>query len=148
MVLVQNKKARQLYTISSSITAGIVLTGAEVKSLRRKHASLQGSYVQVLNNEAWLLNAQINPYSYADNTEYDPKRSRKLLLTKKEIGTILQTTAQAGWVAVPTAIVLRGRFIKVEIGLGRGKKDFQRKRELKERDLKRELARQRKEVGF
>lgn len=148
MLLVKNKKASFEYELSQKITAGVVLSGQEVKSLRLKHASLSGSYVKILGFEAFLLNAQINPYSYADTREYDPKRTRKLLLTKKQIWHLAEKTQQAGWALVPLAFITEGNKIKLEIGLGKGKKLHDKRRAIKERDQKRNLARQRKDLGF
>lgn len=138
-VLVANKKARHEFIVHKTIQAGIVLLGHEVKSLRLKHASLSGSFVKIIGSEAFLLNAQINPYSYADTSEYDPKRTRKLLLKKKEVFELLEVSAQKGWALVPIQIMLVGKKIKLEIGVAKGKKDFEKRAILKERVVKREM---------
>ena len=85
MLLIKNRRAKFDYQIKDSWLAGIVLAGHEVKSLRNKQASLEGSYVKIINQEAWLVNARVSPYRYAHLEDYDPKRTRKLLLSKKEI---------------------------------------------------------------
>ena len=141
MKLVINKKAKYDYQISKIYTAGIALEGREVKSLRLKHASLTGSFVKIIDAEAFLLNAQISPYAFAQNDNYEPKRTRKLLLTKKELADLFQATQNKGWVIIPLSIDLKGRNIKVEIGLGKGKKVFEKREAIKKRDLEREVRR-------
>jgi SsrA-binding protein len=141
MALLVNKKAHHEYEIERTLVAGIVLTGHEAKSLRLKHGSLTGSYVKVLSGEAFLINAQINPYPFADTREYDPKRTRKLLLSKKEIYGITELTERKGWGVVPLAIVFAQRHIKVEIGIGKGKKLYEKRAELKKKDQDRDMKR-------
>lgn len=142
MILLENKKARHEYEILKSHTVGIVLTGAEVKSLRSKKGSLTGSFAKVVGGEVYLLNAQINPYDFADNREYDPKRTRKLLLKKKEIAQIVSQQDQKNYTLVPLKVFLANNKIKVELGVGKGLKKYQKKEKLKERDLKRASARE------
>lgn len=142
MLLVKNAKAKFDIDIAKKYMAGIVLEGREVKSLRLKHASLRGSYVKLINGEAFLLNAQINPYSFAKNDDYDPKRSRKLLLSKKELLELEQASQQKGWLIVALSFQTVGRNIKVEIGLGKSRKAFEKKAMLKKRDQDREAKRQ------
>jgi SsrA-binding protein len=145
MILIPNKKARFEYVIDSTFMAGVVLSGGEVKSLRKQSGSLTGSFVKILGGEAFLLNAQITPYSRADNREYDPKRTRKLLLTKKELEKLQVASDQKGIVLVPLAFELKGKHIKVSIGLGRGKKQFERRADLKKRAVERDVARELKQ---
>lgn len=147
-VLVVNKKARHEFEISKTLTAGIVLSGPEVKSLRLKHASLVGSFVKVIGKEVFLLNAQINPYSFADSTDYDPKKTRKLLVKKKEVYDLLEITSQKGWSVVPLKIFLSGKRIKLEIGIGKGKKEYEKRAVLKERTIKRETDRALKNKNY
>lgn len=142
MILVKNKKATHDYQISKTYLAGVILQGREVKSLRQKHASLTGSFVKVMDGELFLLNSQINPYQFARNDDYDPKRTRKLLLKKSEIATLAQATANKGWALVPLSFELTNNFIKLKLGLGRGKKLHEKKALLKQRDLDRELKRE------
>jgi len=144
-ILLKNKKARYEFSIDSKIEAGIVLYGHEVKSLRQKHGSLAGSYVRVIGDELFLLNAQINPYSYADTRDYDPKRTRKLLVHKKQIFKLREITQQKGWTLVPMSIKLVGKNIKVVVGVGKGKKQFEKRAELKKRAQKRDVERQLKQ---
>ncbi len=141
MVLLVNKKATFEYEILQKFEAGVVLSGAEVKSLRNKSGSLTGSFVKIIGEEAFLLNAQISPYKYADNRDYDPKRTRKLLLKKKEILHLLESSSQKGNALVPLTFVASGRMIKLNFGVGRGKKQFEKRAKLKERDIARDTAR-------
>jgi SsrA-binding protein len=142
MVLLVNKKASFEYEILEKFQAGVVLSGAEVKSVRHKSGSLSGSFVKILGDEAFLLNAQISPYKYADNREYDPKRTRKLLLKKKEIYQLLESSAQKGRTLVPLSFEAVGRTIKLNFGIGRGKKVFEKRAQIKERDIARDMARE------
>ncbi len=140
MILLINKKARFDYEITKTLQAGIALIGAEVKSLRNKSGSLNGSFVKIIGHEAFLINAQITPYKFADNRQYDPKRTRKLLLKKKEIYQLLEATQQKNWTVVPLKMELFGNKIKLTLGLGRGKKQFEKRAKIKERDEKRKIA--------
>lgn len=139
MLLVANKTARRDYDISKTYSAGIVLTGAEVKSLRLKHGSLKGSYVKPIDGELFLINAQINPYSFADNKDYDPKRTRKLLLKKKEILQLSLEIDKKNWSLIPLSFELFHNKIKVKVGLGKGRKEFEKRDLLKKRDEKRKI---------
>lgn len=143
MVLLENKKSRQEYEVLSSLYAGIVLTGGEVKSLRNKSGSFTGSYVKIIGNEAFLLNAQITPYKFADNEDYDPKHTRKLLLRKKEIEALAEQENTRGYTIIPLTFELIENKIKLKIGVARGKKQFERRAEMKkkanERDIQREV---------
>jgi SsrA-binding protein len=141
MSLVVNKKAHHEYTIEVKYTAGIVLTGGEVKSLRMGHASFAGSYVKIIGGEAFLLNAQINKYSYSQEKDYDPKRTRKLLLSKKELLELQEWSHNKGRAVVPLSFFAGGRNIKLDIGVGRGKKVHEKRAVLKQRDQEREIER-------
>jgi SsrA-binding protein len=141
MLLIKNRKARHDYDIGKTMIAGLVLTGPEVKSLRQKAGSLQGSYVKIIGEEAWLINAQINPYQYArQNQDYDPKRTRKLLLTKKQIHQLIAASDHKKQQLVPLAFVLINNHIKLELGIGKSQKEYQKKQRQKKRDLERSMA--------
>lgn len=143
MILVSNKKARAEYAISKTFTAGIILSGAEVKSLRLKQASLKGSYVKVVGGELFLLHAQISPYKFADTRrEYDPKRTRKLLVKKRELLDLQALIEQKKVSLVPLSIDLHGKYIKVTVGIGKGLKKFEKKERIKKRDQDRDIARE------
>lgn len=141
MKLLINKKAKYDYQIQKTFQAGVSLSGAEVKSLRNKSGSLAGSYVKVISGEVFLLNAQITPYKFADNTDYDSKRTRKLLLKKKEIVEMIGFTEKKGWSLVPLSFELVRNKIKLNIGLGKGKKEFEKRASLKSKAIKRDIDR-------
>jgi SsrA-binding protein len=148
MLLVKNRRARFDYDIQKIYRAGIVLTGAEVKSLRLKQAKLDGSYVKIINNEAWLVNAQINAYKFANQEDYDPKKTRKLLLSKKEIFKLLDLTISKNWAIIPISFELVNNLIKLKIGVGKGKKQFEKRDQIKKRDLQRQLSREFKQKNL
>lgn len=141
MLLVSHSKARQLYQIVSTVQAGIVLTGAEVKSLRQSHASLVGSFVKPMGTELFLMNCQITPYKFSPHEGVDPKRTRKLLLKKKEIYNLIEQVMQKGMTLIPLNFELVRNQIKLTVGVARGKKQFERRAELKSRAIDRSLAR-------
>ncbi len=138
MLLLKNRRATYDYQISQTFKAGVVLTGAEVKSLRQKSGSLAGSYVQIVDGQAVLLGAQISPYQYANNDNYDPKRTRRLLLHRREIARLDEICHQKHYTLVPLAFLLEGRHIKLEIGVGRGKQTFEKREQIKKRQWQRE----------
>ena len=141
-LLVANRKARSVYTIEDTFLAGVVLTGPEVKSLRLAHASLVGSFVRIIKGEPYLVNAQINPYAYADNTDYEPGRMRKLLLKKSELDKLVGITSAQKRVLVPLSFELSNRHIKLKVGICRGKKQHEQRETIKRRTQKRELAKE------
>ncbi len=142
MQLVVNKKAKHEFEILSEYVAGLVLSGPEVKSLRNKSGSLAGSFVKIVGGQAYLLNAQITPYKYADNSEYDSKRTRKLLLKKRELLELQEISQQKGRTLVPLSIAGLGPMIKLRFGVGRGLKQFEKREKVKKQDQEREMDRQ------
>ena len=141
-VLLKNKKAHFDYEISETLEAGIELFGYEVKSLRGKLGSLEGSHVVIRGGEAYLVGANIPPYQPANTTkEYDPARNRRLLLTKKEIASLESTERQKGLTIVPISVYNKGRNIKLEIGIARGKKKYDKRETIKRRDTERDIKR-------
>ncbi len=132
-ILASNRRARHDYELKEKFEAGLVLSGAEVKSVKAGHIDLKGSYISFKSNEAYLIGAHISPYKQAHNIEhYDPTTERKLLLHRKEIEKLIEDTQSQHLAVVPTAIgLVRGR-IKLEIALARGKKLYD-KRETKKR---------------
>ena len=144
--LIYNKKAGFNYEITDTLEAGIELFGFEVKTLRQKQGSLDGSYVMVHNGEAFLVGAQIPPYQ-ANNTpkEYDQRRNRRLLVTKEEINLIGGKNSRAGLTAVPISVYNIGRKIKVKIGLAKSKKKFDKRETIKKRDSDRDVRRELKD---
>lgn len=141
MKLIVNKKAHHNFTITKTIQAGVVLTGPEVKSLRMQSGSLTGSYVKPLSGEIFLLGAQISPYKFAQNQDYDPKRTRKLLLKKREIGGLLEDLERKGFTLVPLSFELVKNQIKLNVGLGKGKKEYEKRAELKKRAVQSDIDR-------
>lgn len=134
-----NRKAFYDYHILEKFEAGIVLTGPEVKSLKEGKASLDDAFVQIKDNQALLINGRIHPYKFADNRDYDPTRTRKLLLHKKEITSLLSKTKQSNLTIVPTAWYTIGQgVIKIELALARGKKKYDKREAIKRKDLQRE----------
>lgn len=137
-VLAVNRRARFDYQLEDKLVAGLALTGAETKSAKLGHASLKGSFVQLRAGEAWLMGSQFTKYQ--GNASQDPTRVRKLLLHRRELDNLL-VKKREGYSVVPTALVLDGRYVKLEIGVGRGKKQYDKRRVIKEREAAREAAR-------
>ena len=138
-IVCQNRKARHDYAIDDVLEAGIVLLGPEVKSLRDGRANLVDSFARVKKGEVFLYNMHITPYPFAHHVPQDPLRVRKLLLSKKEIKRLIGKTEEKGYTLVPTKVYFtRGR-AKVEIALAKGKRKYDKRRALKEKDLKREM---------
>jgi len=134
-----NKKATYEYTILERFEAGVNLTGAEVKSIKGGHAQLAGSFVRIIGSEAYLVNAQIFPYIYARPEGYDPKRTRKLLLHKAELIRLKSKLEGANLTLVPLSWYTKGPLIKLEIGIARGKKQYEKREAKKREDMRREL---------
>ena len=139
---ITNRKAKYDYHILESFEAGISLTGAEVKSVKQENMSLNGSFVKIINDEIFLINALINPYKHARQDNYDAKRTRKLLLKKKEIISIKSKIDQGKLTLVPLECYNRGAWIKVKVALAKGKKRFEKRETLKRRDIDREVERE------
>lgn len=137
-----NRKARRLYEIDETFEAGLALLGSEVKSLRAGMLSVGDAYVDDLGgSELFLVNLHIKPYPHANRNNHEPLRARKLLLKHAEIERIRQRINERGYTAVPLVFRLRNGWIKVELGLGRGKKLHDRRQDIKQRDAKREIDR-------
>jgi SsrA-binding protein len=141
-----NKKARVKYFVLEKIEAGIELLGPEVKSLRNGRGDLSEAFVKVINGEAFLHNVNIPKYQFASDEAYNPTRPRKLLLHKREVERIMVKDQQKGLTLVPLAIYLKDNRFKVEVGVARGKKTYERKEELKRKAIDRDVEKQLKEV--
>lgn len=142
-LLADNKKAYYDYTISDKFLAGIVLEGQEVKSIRKGAVNLKDSYVTLKNGEVWLLGAHISRYDKADNLKkIDERRTRKLLLNKTEIRKLEKAVKVKGFTIVPTKMVMQNNFVKLEIGVAKGKELHNKKDAIREKDLKREADRE------
>lgn len=142
-----NRRARYDYNLLEKIEAGIALIGPEVKSVKAGKMSLRESFVQIREGEAWLYNAYINPYPYADSRDYDPRRTRKLLLHKNELLKLEQQTKEKGLTLVPVSCYTKGRQIKLEIALARGKKKYEKREAKKRKDLAREVEQTLRDKG-
>lgn len=140
-VVCSNRKAYHDYHIEETLEAGIALLGTEVKSLRQGGANLKDSYVIVKDSEAFMLNCHISPYSHGNVTNHDPERTRKLLLHNREIGKVADKVARKGYSLVPLKIYFKGPYAKVEVGLVRGKKLFEKRQAIKDREAKKEIER-------
>lgn len=147
-LLLENRQARFEYEPIEKFVAGIQLTGGEVKMLRQKKGSLAGAFVRVIGSELHLLNAQIPPYPYARNEDYEPTRTRKLLMRKSELIKLQEAQKQKGLTLIPWMIGLNGKFIKVEVAIARGKSTTDKRREIRERDIARDTARELKSKGY
>ncbi|MBT3817328.1 MAG: SsrA-binding protein SmpB [Candidatus Magasanikbacteria bacterium] len=135
----KNKKARFDYEILDTLEAGLVLTGQEVKSLRTGNIRMAGSYVTFHKNTPQLTNLHIPKYKYASNiADYDPERSRAILLKKKEIAYLRGKSQEKGLTIIPLSVYTKGRKIKMEIGIARGKKQFDKRQTIKKREQDRE----------
>ena len=137
----ENKKAYFNYEILEEFESGIVLLGPEVKSVKAGQVSIKEAYATVRGGELWLTNAHISPYKPAQNENYEPTRSRKLLLSKKEIAKIVGALGQKGISALPLKIYDKNGKIKVLVGLGRGKKKYDKREAIKKREQEIEIKR-------
>lgn len=145
--LIRNKKIHFNFEILETFEAGLELFGHEVKSLRNKKASLEGAYVVVRGNEAFLVGATIQPYQPINTPkEYDPERSRKLLLHKKELNKLSLAESQKGLTIVPMSVYNKGRNLKLKIAIARGKKKHDKRETIKARDSKKKIERQLKQA--
>lgn len=138
-VISQNRKAYHDYHIEETVESGIALLGTEVKSLREGRANLKDSYVILKSGEAFLLNCHISPYSHGNIMNHEPIRTRKLLMHRKEIDRLRGKVEGKGYTLIPLKLYFKDSFVKVEIGLARGKKLFEKRDTIKEREAKREI---------
>jgi SsrA-binding protein len=144
----QNRRARFDYEIIDTFEAGISLKGPEVKSLREKAVNLNQSFARVENGEVLLYGMQISPYKYNTILNLDPLRTRKLLLKKQEIKKIKNSTEQKGYTLIPLEIYFKNGWAKVSIAVAKGKKTFNKKEKIKEKDIERETRRELKQKNY
>lgn len=140
-IVAKNRKAQFDFFILEKFEAGIVLKGSEIKSIRAGKVSLQEAYVQVEASQAWLINSHIASYEEASYLDHDPKRPRKLLLHKKELLTLWNEVRQKGVTIIPICMYLKGGRAKLEIAVAKGKKLYDKRHDLAEKDVKRDLSR-------
>ncbi len=139
---IKNRRANFDYEISETFTAGIVLTGTEIKALRNGKASLVDSFCYVNNGEVWVKNMYIAEYFYGTYNNHETRRDRKLLLNRKEINRLSRSGKEAGFTIVPMRLFINDRGLaKLVIGIGRGKKEYDKRQSIKEREDKRSMAR-------
>ena len=140
-LVAQNRKARHDYTIEDVYEAGLVLQGTEVKSLRAGHATLVDGYADVKDGEVWLHGVHIPEYTQGTWTNHEPRRKRKLLLHQREIAKLVGKTKEGGFTLVPLSLYFKDGYAKVEIALARGRKAYDKRQAIAERDAKRESER-------
>jgi len=145
--IVTNRKARYQYEIVDNLECGLVLLGSEVKSLREGKASLADAHARVRDNEIWLIGMHIPPYKQAAFEVTDPLRDRKLLLHKSEIKKLARKILEKGITLIPLRLYFKNNIAKVDLGLARGKRQYDKKRVIAQRDAKRDLQRERKEIN-
>lgn len=139
MIEIKNKKASFDYFIEDTYEAGIVLKGTEIKSIRKGSANLKDSYARVKNNEVFLTNMFISIYEEGNRFNHDERRERKLLLNKKEIYKLRDKTEKEGYSLVPVKLYLKDGKAKILLGVAKGKKNYDKRQSLKEKDIKRDL---------
>ena len=140
--LIENKKAHFDYDILESFEAGLELLGHEVKALRSKRGSILGARVIVRGNEGYIIGMDIPPYQPKNTpANYDPGRTRRLLLSKKEIARLAGKGEERGLTIIPVRVYTKGRFVKIEIALARGKKKYEKREKIRARDIEREVGR-------
>ncbi|MCG8502624.1 MAG: SsrA-binding protein SmpB [Firmicutes bacterium] len=144
-VIAQNKKARYDYFIEDTFEAGIELTGTEVKSIRQGRVNLKESYAAIEQGEVFIKGMHISPYEQGNIFNVDPLRHRRLLLHRYEINKLIGAIQQKGYTLVPLKVYLKGSLVKVELALGKGKKNYDRRADIAERDAKRQIDRKLKE---
>ena len=140
-----NRRARHEYAVEETLEAGIALTGTEIKSIRAGRVNLAEAYARIEKGEAWLIGAHIAPYEQGNRNNHEPTRTRKLLLHRDQITELVGRTQAKGFTLVPLKLYIRNGMAKLEIGIARGKKAYDKRRTIAERDARRELERSTKE---
>lgn len=137
----QNKKARHDYFIEDTFEVGLVLTGTEVKSIRQGKVNLKDSFARIRDGELYIINMHISPYEQGNRFNQDPTRTRKLLMHKREINRLLGQTKEQGYALVPLSLYFKHGFAKIELALAKGKKLYDKRDSLKEKEAKRDVER-------
>jgi SsrA-binding protein len=140
-----NRAAYHDYFIDETVEAGIALTGTEVKSIRSGHANLRGSYARIKDGEVWLEGAHVSEYEQGTYMNHEPTRARKLLLHRREIDKLERSLSAKGLTLVPLKLYFKHNHVKVELGLARGKKLYDKREAIQQRDVQREIARAHKQ---
>jgi SsrA-binding protein len=141
-IIASNRRARHEYTIEDTVEAGLVLTGTEVKSLRAGRATLTDGFAQITDSEAWLHGVHIPEYTQGTWTNHEPRRTRKLLLHRKERDQLGSSIRERGLTLVPLSLYFKDGKVKIELGLGRGKRTYDKRHDLAKRDAAREVERE------
>lgn len=140
-IVAKNRKAYHDYHILDTFEAGIALTGSEIKSIRAGQVNLRDGYASIQEGETWLMNTHIAPYHQANRENHEPRRTRKLLLHRREINRLTGKLQEKGLTLIPLKLYLRNNKAKVELGLGQGKKQYDKRASLKEKESSRQIAR-------
>ena len=146
-LIAQNKKARHDYFIEDTYEAGLVLVGTEVKSIRMGKVNIRDSFVSVKSGEAFVYNMHVSPYEKGNIFNRDPLRTRKLLLNRREINKLIGLTAQKGYSLIPLSLYLKDGLVKMELGIARGKKLYDKRQDLKEKAVKRDFDKNYKSIA-
>ena len=141
-IIAKNKKAYFNYTIEESVECGLVLQGTEIKSVREGRISFPDAFAEVIKNEVWLKNVHIAEYVYSSIFNHDPDRPKKLLLHKDEIKRLSRKVEEKGYTLIPLEFYLKNGRIKIRLGICKGKKQFDKRADIKERDIKRDMQRE------
>ncbi|MCY3035707.1 MULTISPECIES: SsrA-binding protein SmpB [Aerococcus] len=144
-VVATNRKANHDYIIEDTIEAGLVLTGTEIKSIRKGKVNLKDSFARVENGQVWVYGMHVSPFEQGNRFNPDPMRQRKLLLKKREINRLAKHVSQEGYAIIPLRMYIKRGFAKLLIGIGKGKKKYDKRQALKEKDMKRDIKRAMKE---
>lgn len=146
--IAKNPTARHNYDIIDTMEAGIVLTGTEIKSIRTGKVNLKDTYVNIKNGEAFIYGMHISPYEHGNIFNKDPLRTRKLLLNKREINKLLGYTTQKGMSLVPINLYFKNNFVKLELGIGKGKKLYDKREDIAKKDAERKIQRTLKNAEY
>ena len=147
-IIAKNPVAYHNYTINDKLEAGIVLTGTEIKSIRTGKINLKDTYVNIKNGEAFIYGMHISPYEHGNIFNKDPLRTRKLLLNKREINKLLGYTTQKGMSLVPISLYFKNNFVKLELGIGKGKKLYDKREDIAKKDAERKIQRTLKNAEY
>ena len=147
-LIAKNPVAYHNYTINNKLEAGIVLTGTEIKSIRAGKVNLKDAYVNIKNSEAFIYGMHISPYEHGNIFNKDPLRTRKLLLNKKEINKLLGMISQKGMSLIPIKLYFKNSFVKLELGIGKGKKLYDKREDIAKKDAERKIQRTLKNAEY
>ena len=139
-LIAKNPKAYHNYSIEDKMEAGIVLFGTEIKSIRAGKVNLKDSYANIKNGEVYISDMHISPYEHGNIFNKNPLRDRKLLLNKREINRLIGLTKQKGYTLIPISLYFKGNFVKVELGIGKGKKLYDKRQDIAKKDAQKQIA--------